>query len=107
MLTPSHFTFVFDEAIPTGSSAFTLLARHNKIDHPRLGITIAKKRVRKAHNRNRVKRVLRESFRLHQHQLPNVDIVIIGKSPAETMTNQELFALLEKLWKKLAKRCAG
>jgi ribonuclease P protein component len=107
LLTPSHFTFVFNDAIPTGSSAFTLLARHNDISHPRLGITIAKKRVRKAHNRNRVKRVIRESFRLHQHQLPNVDIVVIGKSSAENMTNQELFTLLEKLWKKLAKRCAA
>ncbi|MBT0586708.1 ribonuclease P protein component [Alteromonas oceanisediminis] len=106
LLTPSHFTFVFDDAIPTSSSQFTLLARHNQYNHPRLGITIAKKRVRKAHDRNRLKRILRESFRLHQHQLPNVDIVIIGKSNADKLTNPELFALLDKLWKKLAKRCA-
>ena len=106
LLTPTHFTYVFDDAIPTGSSAFTLLARHNTIENPRLGITIAKKRIRKAHDRNRVKRVIRESFRLHQHQLPNVDIVVIGKSNAEQLTNTELFVLLDKLWKKLARRCA-
>lgn len=106
LLTPSHFTYVFQDAIPTGSSALTLLARKNTIDNPRIGITIAKKRIRKAHDRNRVKRVIRESFRLNQHRLPNVDIVVLGKSNAEQMSNQELFLLLEKLWKKLAKRCA-
>lgn len=105
LLSPTHFTFVFENAIPTSSSAFTLLARHNKQDNPRLGITIAKKRVRMAHDRNRLKRVIRESFRLHQHQLPNVDIVVIGKTNAERLTNTELFVLLDKLWKKLARRC--
>ena len=58
-----------------------------------------------AHDRNRLKRVIRESFRLHQHQLPNVDIVVIGKTNAERLTNTELFVLLDKLWKKLARRC--
>ncbi len=107
MLTPTHFTFVFDQAIPATSNAFTVLARHNKQQHPRLGITIAKKRIRKAHDRNRLKRIIRESFRINQQSLPNVDIVVLGKSNAELMSNQELFNTLEKLWKKLAKRCAS
>ncbi|WP_100644205.1 ribonuclease P protein component [Alteromonas facilis] len=107
LLTPTHFNFVFSDATPATSNAFTVLARHNDEQHPRLGITIAKKRIRHAHDRNRVKRIIRESFRINQHRLPNVDIVVLGKSNAELLSNQELFTVLDKLWKKLAKRCAA
>ncbi|MEW9797856.1 ribonuclease P protein component [Alteromonas sp. CYL-A6] len=106
LLTPSHFTNVFNDATPAVSPTFTLLARKNDVDHPRLGITLSKKRVRRAHERNRLKRLIRESFRHKRHNLPNIDIVVIGKSGADTLSNQEIFTTLEKLWKKLAKRCA-
>ena len=105
LLTPTHFTYVFDNAIPAVSPSFTILARTNTLPSPRLGITLAKKRIRKAHDRNRLKRLIRESFRHKQHDLPNVDIIVIGKSGADKLSNQEIFATMDKLWKKLAKRC--
>lgn len=105
LLTPTHFTYVFDNAIPAVSPSFTILARTNSQPSPRLGITLAKKRIRKAHDRNRLKRLIRESFRHKQHDLPNVDIIVIGKSGADKLSNQEIFATMDKLWKKLAKRC--
>ena len=105
LLTPSHFENVFNKAIPAVSSQITLLAKHNNLGHPRLGITISKKRVKKAHDRNRLKRAIRESFRLNQHDLPKADIVVVGKSGLGEMTNAELFSLLSKLWKKLSRRC--
>lgn len=105
LLTPSHFENVFNKAIPAVSSQITLLAKHNNLGHPRLGITISKKRVKKAHDRNRLKRAIRESFRLNQHELPKADIVVVGKSGLGEMTNAELFSLLSKLWKKLSRHC--
>ncbi len=106
LLTPSHFTFVFENAIPAVSPSFTLLARPNQLDAPRLGITLSKKRVRKAHDRNRLKRLIRESFRHRKDKLPNVDIIVVGKSGADKLSNEEVFATLDKQWKKLTKRCA-
>lgn len=105
LLTPSHFTYVFSDATPAVSPTFTILARKSEQPRPRLGITLSKKRIRKAHERNRIKRLIRESFRHKRHNLPNVDIIVIGKSGADDLSNQEVFTILEKLWKKLAKRC--
>ncbi|MCW8093432.1 ribonuclease P protein component [Alteromonas sp. ASW11-130] len=106
LLTPSHFTRVFNKAIPAVSPAFTLLARHNQLENPRLGITLSKKRIRKAHDRNRIKRIIRESFRHKAHQLPPIDIIVVGKSGADQLSNDEIFKTLEKQWQKLVKRCA-
>ena len=106
LLAPSHFENVFQKAIPSVSPQLTLLARHNSLGHARLGITVPKKRVRKACERNRIKRLIRESFRLNQRALPNTDIVVVGKTGLDTMTNQEITQLLGRLWKKLAYRCA-
>lgn len=105
LLTPTHFEYVFNKAIPSVSPQLTLLARFNTSNNPRLGITLAKKRVKYAHDRNRIKRIIRESFRLQHHSFPEIDIVVVGKSGLDKLSNQELFTLLSKLWKKLALRC--
>ncbi|MCV5360105.1 ribonuclease P protein component, partial [Escherichia coli] len=47
------------------------------------------------------------SFRLKQHQLPAIDIVVIAKAGVKEMDNEELFKLLEKLWRTLSRRCNG
>jgi ribonuclease P protein component len=105
LLTPTHFEYVFKNAIPSVSPQITLLARFNDSTNPRLGITLSKKRVKYAHDRNRIKRIIRESFRLQRQTFPNIDIVVVGKSGLDKMSNQELFFLLGKLWKKLTSRC--
>lgn len=105
LLTPSDFTPVFKNPVVASSPAFTLLALSNNRENPRLGLTIAKKRVKKAHDRNRVKRLIRESFRLRQHQLPNIDVIVMAKNGTESFNNEELFKHLDKLWKKITHRC--
>ncbi|MCW5601143.1 ribonuclease P protein component [Nitrosomonas sp.] len=45
------------------------------LDYPRLGLIVAKKLERQAVKRNRLKRVLREIFRIHQQELDKVDCV--------------------------------
>ncbi len=105
MLTPSCFSNVFEKAIPAVSPQLTLLARHNSLENPRLGITIAKKKVKKAVQRNRIKRCVRESFRLVAHNLPNVDIIVVAKQGVDSLDNKAIHQLLEKQWQKIIKRC--
>lgn len=66
----------------------------------RMGLIVAKRVVRHAHERNRHKRVCRETFRVHQGQLPAMDLVIQILRP---MTNAALAAQLETGFVTLAK----
>ena len=86
---------------------FTLLANPNEVDQPRLGLAISRKVVRNAVARNRIKRVIRESFRHWQTRLGTQDIVILGRAGVSTQPNQVLDAALDKLWTQLIEKCAG
>ncbi len=105
LLTPGDFKPVFANPVRAASPQLTLLAVPNALGHPRIGLTIAKKQVKKACQRNRIKRIVRDSFRLHQHDLPAVDIVVIGKKGVELLDNAALHKLVDKLWRKLSRRC--
>ncbi|WP_298444588.1 ribonuclease P protein component [uncultured Ferrimonas sp.] len=105
LLTPGDFKSVFANPTRAASPHLTLLAVSTDTDHPRLGLTVAKKHVKKACQRNRIKRVVRDSFRLHQHDLPNVDIVVIAKKGVDELDNAAIHKLVEKLWRKLTRRC--
>lgn len=61
-----------------------MLCRVNDDEIARLGLAISKKQCRKATARNRIKRVTREAFRQHQHELKGLDIVVINQ-PAAAM----------------------
>ena len=56
---------------------FVLKARTNDLTQPRLGYTIPKRGTPFAYRRNRIKRVIKEYFRLNSWKLPNMDYVII------------------------------
>jgi ribonuclease P protein component len=51
-------------------------AKHNSLKNARLGLVVPKKGTAKAHDRNQVKRIIREQFRLSQDQLPPIDMVV-------------------------------
>ena len=85
----------------------TVLAIPNQLQHPRLGLAISRKVANKAVSRNRIKRVIRESYRHWQTRLGNLDIVVLGRAGVAKQPNRELDAALELLWKQMIKTCAG
>ena len=87
--------------------SFTVLAISSQLDRPRLGLAISRKVARNAVARNRIKRVIRESFRHWQTRLDSLDIVVLGRAGVATQPNKALDAALEKLWTQLIEKCAG
>lgn len=107
MLTPTHFTFVFQQPQRAGTPHITILGRLNSLGHPRIGLTVAKKHVKRAHERNRIKRLTRESFRLRQHELPAMDFVVLVKKGVADLDNRALAEALEKLWRRHCRQARG
>lgn len=100
LLTPGAFTFVFQQPLRASAPQITILGRPNALGHPRIGLTVAKKHVKRAHERNRIKRLTRESFRLQQHALPSMDFVVVAKKGVDSLKNSELIDTLDKLWRR-------
>lgn len=98
LLKTASFDFVFQKPKQVSTLQITFFGRMNKLGHPRIGFIIAKKQVRRSHDRNRIRRLIRESFRLHQHQLLSMDFVVLAKKGAVELNNIVLAKMLEKLW---------
>ena len=77
-----------------------MLCRHNKTERARLGLAISKKHCRAATARNRIKRIVRESFRQHQAALAGLDIVVINQPAATMGSNRQLFDSLAGHWQR-------
>ncbi|SUB59585.1 Ribonuclease P protein component [Phocoenobacter uteri] len=100
LLAPVQFRAVFEDPLRASTPQMTILARQTSTEIPRLGLTVAKKHLKRAHDRNRIKRIVRESFRLNQHELPALDFVFIAKGGIGKLDNQALFLALDKLWQR-------
>ena len=86
---------------------FGLRVKPNGLAHPRIGLAVAVKTAGSGVARNRARRLIRESFRLAQHDLPAVDIVVAAKFPAREAPAAALRASLATLWQRVASTCAS
>ena len=85
---------------------FMVIARPNGLEHARLGLAVGVRAAGNAVNRNRIKRLVRESFRHHQPELPAVDLVVNARPAAGKSANADLVASIAALWTRIAQRCA-
>jgi len=83
-----------------------VLAQPNDLPNARLGLVIAKKHVKKAVQRNQVKRIIRESFRQHQAELEGLDIVVLARAGLAKVEPQTVRAMLDEFWVRLVKQRA-
>lgn len=102
----SQFDVVYKEGRRFSNSCFTVLVRPNQVGQARLGLSIAVRSAGNAVNRNRIKRAIRESFRLHQQGMPALDLVIGTRSGARDAPNQVLAEKLARCWHEVKAQCA-
>lgn len=110
LLSESSYSAVFgSKNIRVSDGLWTVLAVRNSLNPPRarLGLAISKKRARRAVDRNRLKRLARESFRQHRQCLKGYDIVVMNRDRSVNATNPELSASLTRHWHKLTEKGAG
>jgi ribonuclease P protein component len=100
---PSAFKRAFERKKSVSDPRIIVYGVENGLDYPRLGISASKRKIRKACDRNRVKRVLREAFRLSKADLPpGLDLIIVPRGPG--LTFQEAFEALPTLARSAARR---
>ncbi len=100
------FSSVFNLRKRIISPHLVMRYRLNEAHLPRLGLIVSKKTAKLAVQRNYMRRVLRELFRLNQHNCPIIDLIIQVQKPFKntefTLIKQEFEILLAKLSVKLA-----
>jgi ribonuclease P protein component len=102
LLNARDYSRVFDKPDARASHQhLLLLGRFNGLDHHRLGLVIAKKHVRLAVQRNRIKRLAREFFRLLPETGAYMDVVFLARRDIDKLENAELSSILQHQWQRL------
>ena len=104
----ASFARVFRKGRRTGDRFFTVIFRpgNGEAERARLGFAIARKRVPTAVARNRLKRVVRESFRHSFQELPVADMVVMATELAARTDSAVLNSSLDRHWQKVKQQCA-
>ena len=104
LLTPRDYSEVFsDVQLRVPHKHFLILAKPNALGHARVGLVFSKKNLKHAVQRNRVKRLVRETFR-HQPDLPPLDIIVLSRHGLANVDNPELNLMLADLWQRLIRK---
>jgi ribonuclease P protein component len=61
-------------------------------------MAISRRHARRAVDRNRIKRLVRESFRRRRATLPTLDVVVMLRTDPADVPNAALRAGLDRLW---------
>ncbi len=101
LLTRSDFDRVFAARESFGDRYFRIHLAPGP--SPRLGQVISRRVSRRAVDRNRIRRVVRESFRLHQGAMPDLDLVVVARSLAADESTARLHESLARHWQRLAR----
>ena len=101
LLHAADFDNVFQNGQRSADRFFTILFHQNNLNRPRLGFAISKQKVRLAVGRNRLRRLVRESFRQRAAGLPPVDLVVLARDAARSAVNHEIVASLASHWARI------
>ncbi|HYR26968.1 MAG TPA: ribonuclease P protein component [Thermoanaerobaculia bacterium] len=78
---------------------FVIQYAANETSSARLGMAVSTRAAGQSVNRNRLRRLIRESFRMHREELPAVDLLETARAGSAKATNAEIFDSLAKAWR--------
>jgi ribonuclease P protein component len=103
-----EFTRVFNKPFISSDGCFKVLARTSGCESSRLGMAVSRHVDKHAVGRNRIKRVVRESFRLnYSANRVNLDVVVLPRRESASMCNEKLFRSLKRHWSRLENQFEG
>jgi ribonuclease P protein component len=102
---PAEFKRAYAQGRRLGNEFFTVNALPNGLSIPRLGMSVAARNLKHAVARNRIRRLIRESFRAHSASLPAFDLVIGVRAAVLGAESARVRERLETLWHKIAALC--
>jgi ribonuclease P protein component len=103
LLTAAQYQRVFKRCEHKANDRFiSVLAVTNELDCARLGLAISIKAAGNAVKRNRIKRLVRESFRHHQTLLAGLDLVVVVRPGISDRSNQQILSTLNTHWRTIA-----
>ncbi|MBP6115429.1 MAG: ribonuclease P protein component [Neisseriaceae bacterium] len=97
MLKTDEYSSVFTLRRTKSNAYFQIFVGPNSLGHARLGLVVAKKVAKRAHERNYMKRLVREWFRCHKHTLSEKDFIVRAKKKFEREDYAEAVAALASL----------
>jgi ribonuclease P protein component len=103
----SEYDAVYARGRRFSDAYFAIVARRNDMGCPRLGLAVATKVAGNSVERNRIRRVIRETFRLRQHRLPALDLVVSARGAVARAKNAVLRSSLDTLWDRVTEQCAS
>jgi len=101
----NDFQQVFKNNFRCADDCLTILVGRKPGDRPRLGFAIGRKQVPTAVARNRLKRLVRESFRKARHRLPARDLVIMVRREIVSAKAEKIRNALDQHWKSIIEQC--
>ena len=104
LVNSNDFRLVFEaNQLKVSHPNYLILSRYNDCRHARLGLVVSKKNIPTAVARNRLKRVIRESFRLN-HSLGGLDAVFLVRGGIRSLSPIEINLLLQRAWVRLSQK---
>ena len=102
---PADFKRVFTQPVVSADDCFKVLARRSDLKRARLGMAVSRQVDKRAVGRNRIKRVIRESFRQRFSDCgPAVDFVVLPRPGSATISSRKLRLSLDRLWTRVLVR---
>ena len=101
LLTAYDYKKVFFKPKKVSTPEFLFLYTDNNQRHSKLGLAVAKKQIPLAVDRNRIKRLIRESFRIKYKDLNSIDVVVMVRKKVLNIDNLQLRQQLDSLWRKI------